>query len=136
MKIFFWLFFSVHTFFSSLECAHFKNIDAAAYRKPSSFDTKIVLPSAAEIKSRLQAIQLDHFVQTTNIDQRLGGRAMYPCGVLVTIEVLLCDYNKICQNELLRQVMSIRRPEIIATILTDFPQALMLLKSEEFLCDE
>ncbi len=129
-------FFSVHTFFSSLECAHSNNIDLAAYRKPSSFDAKIVLPSAAEIKSRLQAIQLDHFVQTTNIDQKFGGRVMYPCGVLVTIEVLLCDYNKICQNELLREVMSMRRPEIIVTILTDFPQALMLLKGEDFLSDE
>ena len=136
MKVFLGSFFILCNFFSFLECAHFRNIDPKAFRKPPLFKDTFNLPSTEEIKNRLLAIKLEHFVKETHIDKRLGGRKVYPFAVVVNVEMACYEYDQICNNPLLCSIMRMRKSEIIATILSDYPEALVELARENLYFDE
>ena len=62
------LFFLAVSFFSSVKSAHFRNIDPAGYPKRRSFDAKILLPPAEELKKSFVTIKLEDFIDDKTFD--------------------------------------------------------------------
>ncbi len=127
------LFFLAVSFFSSVKSAHFRNIDPAGYPKRRSFDAKILLPPAEELKKSFVTIKLEDFIEKTGIDQKLGGRTVYPFTVIANIEIACYLYNKSEKNYLLHEIMLMRKPEIIEIFFDKYPKELAMLEAEGLL---
>jgi len=103
----------------------------AVAHKSEAMNQSIVLPSQQELSSRLCSLELHYFVEKTKIDQTLGGRKLYPLGVVNVINLALYNYSIIAPEAAASMAPLI--PMIIKKILEDHPQAIESLKQDKVL---
>lgn len=114
-------------------CAALLQITALQYAADSTEPThvnslKIVLPSESSIKARLCELELDHFVRTTDIGNRLGGSKITPLVVAHQVISMIDEYNARDHSPRTEEKMERLRPEIIKALVQDSPEAVAALE--------
>ena len=99
--------------------------------------TKVKMPSAKILTSRLSKIGMDHFIEKTNLVSNLANRELESIGVAVAVETSLYDYNENLGQGLpahmarMMQVqMQLNKPILLRSLLEDYPEALTDLQQQ------
>lgn len=93
----------------------------------------VTLPSAQVLQKRLGDLGLQHFLEKSKLDTRLGGQEKYPMGVAVDVELALYDYAQYLGNPMTSRILQMRKSEIIEAILQDYPEAITDLQNKGLL---
>ena len=96
----------------------------------------ITLPPAATIKQRLHEMGLNHFLEKTKFDQKLGGEKRAPEGVVIAFDLSMYDYAENLKGQpMARSILGtlhLVRPKVIKAILQEHPQAFKQLEDEGY----
>lgn len=100
----------------------------------SAMSNKLYLLASQQVlKQRFSQNRLDHFIDKTRLDQKLGNQELYALGVAAATELALSDYNEYLKNPLMNKLMLINKTKIIKLILEDHPEAIKELQDEGLL---
>src|SRR5258708_2297138 len=88
------------------------------------------MPTKEILAKRLCDKDFNHFLEQTKIADQLGGSKLHPLGVCVTVETALYDYSEYVKNPMVAKIMKMRKNQLIATLLEDSPEALVILEKD------
>lgn len=91
---------------------------------PASFAVLVTMPEKKILHDRLCEMGFEHFVEKTEIDEKLGGQTKEALGVAVVVELALYDYNELTQNPMMEVIMQEGKNKLFEALLQDEPKAL------------
>jgi len=99
--------------------------------KNKAANSTVKLPPSHVLTERLCAIGLNHFIENTELIERVAEQNLTPSSIGTIVENCLDDYREHIPR--MSAMMCLYKPRIIKTILQDYPQAIEQLKKEGIL---
>lgn len=99
-------------------------------------DKRITMPNKAVLRERLKAINMDHFMEKTNILDVLADKKKAVLGVNIAMELAIADYRKYLTQgpgaspatRPLLAAFLMNKPLLIEALLKDHPEGLSALQ--------
>lgn len=101
---------------------------AAAYGKEV-----IRLADKKTLTDRLNGLGFEHFVEKTTLVKDLADQEKYPLGVVIAVDLALGDYGRKLNNDMVADIMYLRKNQLIKALLKDHPEAIASLKKSKIL---
>ena len=90
----------------------------------TSYAEPVKLPNRDVLAHRLREKDFGHFIEKTDLIATLADQEKEALGVITAVELAFCDYKAKMQNPMIEMMMQMRKPELIETILNDYPEAI------------
>lgn len=102
-----------------------------------AMDDLIKLPSEQDLKNKLHAMDLDYFLQKTELDKKLADQQILLRAIVVKLDLAIIDYKKHFKEEalsaLVYAILQKRKGAILRAILFNNPDAIKTLEDEHII---
>ena len=100
----------------------------------TEFAGPVTMPSSQVLATRLyDTLSSQYFNEKTKLTDKLGGQQIEAFDVVIQVDRAIYDFSKYLKDPLIGLIMLQQRPEIIKTLLQDYPEAIEELKSNGLL---
>lgn len=99
----------------------------------------VLMPHKNILEKKFCDLNLQYFAEKSKIIDHLAGNEFCPAGVVIAVDIATDDYREFAQNSnnptlvLDVEMVELRRSAIVESLLSDHPQAIKELKSENIL---
>lgn len=102
-----------------------------------AMDNLIQLPSEQDLKNKLHTLDLDYFLQKTELDKQLAYQRIPLRTIVLKLELAIFDYKQYFPQEpigsLVYSIFRKRKGVILKAILFNNPDAIKTLKNENII---